>query len=877
MGTEATTWERLEALFDAALRLGAAERAAYLARACGDDERLHREVTALLAAFEKQAAFLEQPALNRGLKVLAAGDETSLTGQTIGSYKLLRMLGRGGMGEVYLAEDTRLKRQVALKFLAPRLVGDQWAKRQLTKEAQAVARLDHPNICTVHDLEEADGHSFIVMQYIEGESLAQLLQERHPSVADARQALPLALQMVGALAAAHAHDIIHRDVKPQNIMVTPDGHLKVLDFGLAKLVQGKQEGVATGEALSQVSQTGLVVGTIAYMSPEQLRGEKLDFRTDIFSLGMVLHELMSGMHPFAQASDAETIAAILTGCPTAPCANGLGRIIGKCLEKNKERRYDSASALLLDLQSVASGGVTRSVRVRRQPWLIMLLCLLVVVGATLIYRHLTSVPTLAILPFVNASSDAQADYLCAGLTAVFSDKLSRLPALQVKAPSVVTPDRNGPADPLFVARTLGAQTVLVGEVTQPRDALMRQAVLRLETVRERASPVANNGPDAPARLLRLRLLNTSDGRQLWAESYDLGQTDISALPELAAAAIIAKLQLRLSSVEQKLLATRPTTNREAFLHYLRGRHYWNKRDPENIRLAIKSFQQAKDIDPTFALAHVGLADSYVVLSTVAYGSVSTKEAMPMARAAANSALEIDDSLCEAHTSLGVVKLRYDWNWAEAEASFQRAIALNYNYAPAHYWYANLLAVTGRTAQAVAESEIAKDLEPFSPLVDMNLGRALYFARQYDRAAAHFLKTLQRDPDDAGALYMLGFIYAQKRMHTEALATLRRLYGQEKHRLLAAAPLGYLHGKLGQRDEANRLLQELDTLAQGRHLPPLEKALIHLGLGNKEQTFVWLEKACEERFASLIYLMVDPLFDELRADPRFAALAKRINP
>ena len=845
---EAKDWQRLEHLFHTALGLGVAERADYLARECAGEEAMRAEIESLIEVFEKQADFLDKPVFNAGLKALSADSSESLTGKLIGSYRVERMLGKGGMGEVYLAEDLRLGRQVALKFLARRLATDNWARRQLIKEAQAVAMLDHPNICAVHGLEEADNHCFIVMQYIEGEALSDLIREKR---LDTKQALPLAQQMVSALAEAHAHGIIHRDIKPQNIILTTGGQLKMLDFGLAKVSPGKKPS-NDENASSQISQTGLIAGTIAYMSPEQLRGERLDFRSDIFSAGTVLYELVSGKHPFAQENDAETIAAILTRQPPTlpPGATGihhrLDRVIRKCLEKDKERRYQSASELLLDLQNIAAHAAPRWRRPRLNPLVTVALLALLIAGSLFAYFQLTAVPTLAVLPFVNEGAGQQLDYLVAGLPEGVANQLARLSKFKIKAPTTVSGAKGQKADPLPVGRELGADAVLIGKAT---------------------------AQDQVA-ILQLRLVKTVDGSQLWAKSYDLKQTDALALPELVAAEVAASLHSPLNKDEEKLLFTRQTATTGAFHEYLRGRYYWNSRDKENIQLAIDHFEHAIKLDPAYARAYAGLADSYILLTSVIYGQMQTKEAVTSARAAVRKALEIDDTLPETHTSLGVIRLKYDWDWKAAAAEFKRAIALNPDYAPAHYWYSNLLIITGQAPDAVAESEIARELDPFSPSMNLSRCRTRYWTRQYESADRCFNEMLEKDPANSRAKYILGLVYQAQGRSEKALDVFQKLY--EKDQALAAAPLGYIYGRLGRKEEALKILARANEMAQQTYFPPQEIAIIQLGIGDRDKALEWLEKAYDERFAYLIYLTVEPLFDPLHGDARFANLARRLN-
>jgi serine/threonine-protein kinase len=846
-------WERIEHLFHAALPLNAEERTAYLHRSCVGNESLLAEVESLLAAVNGRENFMEEPAFDLGLKVISGDNAETLTGKLIGSYKLLKLLGKGGMGEVYLAEDTRLGRKVALKFLSAKLVDDNWAKRQLVKEAQSVAMLEHPNICAIHGIEQAGGYSFIVMQYAEGETLADIIRKQLP---DITQAVSFAVQIVSAVAEAHAHGIIHRDVKPQNIVVTPGGQVKVLDFGLAKTVQRKHGDIVPADDTSRVSENGLVIGTVAYMSPEQLRAERLDFRSDIFSLGTVIYELVCGKKPFARNSNAEVISAILTSRPeplTHPSQHippELSRIIFKCLEKNKEQRYQSASEVLYELDSMQKASVVRPSWRRylapRAVAAFVLLFVLIATASVFAYMRLTRIQTLAVLPIVNVNADSEMEPLSDGLTEDLINKLSRLSRLRVKALTTISGYKGQKIDPLEVGRNLKVDVVLAGSVIR-QDGML---------------------------ILQTSLINTSDGSQLWGEKYNVRQEQVLELQEKVLEQVTSKLALWVGEGEKKLLAGRPTQNNAALTEYYRGRHLWYKRNKENIREALVHFQKAVEIDPSYAKAYAGLADCYVLLNTVAYGNTPTDETMKKARASALQALEIDDSLPEAHTALGVVKLKYEWNWQEAEQAFQRAIALNPDYAWAHYWYSQVLVVTARQNEAIAQSQTASDLAPFSPLASTGLCRAFYFARQYDRAVACSNEVLAQYPGSVSAQFIITYAYLQKGMYTDAIGILEKLYANDK--ALAAAPLGFAYGRSGRRDEALKILDDMRKMSKDIYLPPQEAALVYIGLNNKNEAFAWLEKSYGERFATLIFLTTDPVYEGLRSDARFADLARRLN-
>ncbi|HEX8071578.1 MAG TPA: protein kinase [Pyrinomonadaceae bacterium] len=849
---EVKDWESIENLFHAALRLSAAERAAYLDRACVGKEALRSEVESLLVAFSGRDNFMEEPAFALGMKVLASDTIELLTGELIGPYKILNQLGEGGMGEVYLAEDTRLGRKVALKFLSAKLVDDNWAKRQLVKEAQSVAMLDHPNICAVHGIEEAGGYSFIVMQYVEGETLAALIHKQLPNIT---QAVSFAIQIVSAVAEAHAHGIIHRDIKSRNIMVSSGGQVKVLDFGLAKTVQRKHGEAPLTDDTSRISNSSLVVGTVGYMSPEQLRAERLDFRSDIFSLGTVLYELVSGKKPFARNSDAEVISAILTSRPPPltrvpnDVPPELNRIIFRCLEKDKEKRYQSASEVLYELNGLRTGReFTRRRQHRPGARTVAALVLLVLVTAalSLAYLRLTRVQTLAVLPIAYANADPKLESLSDGLTEDLINKLSHLSKLRVKAFTVVSGYKGQSLSPQEVGRSLKVDAVLTG-------AFVRQG----ETL-----------------VLQTSLIDTSDGSQLWGEKYDVRQEQVLDLPENVFEKVVSNLSLWVGEGEKKQLAERPTQNNEALREYYKGRQLWYTRNKQNIQEAVAHFQKAVDLDPSYARAYAGLADCYVLLNTVAYGSTPTDEAMKKARASALQALEIDETLPEAHTALGVVKLKYEWNWLEAEKEFKRAIALNPDYAWAHYWYSQLLVVTDRQDDALAQSQTASDLAPFSPLASMGRCRALYYARQFERAADCSNEVLAKNPNNVSAQYVLSYTYLQKGMYDDAIGILEKLYTNDK--ALAAAPLGFAYGRSGRTSKALDLLNDMREMAKGVYLPPEEAAIVYIGLDNKNEAFAWLERSYAERFTTLIFLTTDPIYDSLHSDPRFADLARRLN-
>ena len=847
-------FSQVEDVFHAALEVPVEEREAYLARACNGDESLYTEVCSLLSELDTNPGFMDQPALDLGLKVLSqAAPQESMVGKELGPYKVLSKLGKGGMGEVYLAEDTKLGRKVALKFLPQDLVNDSWAKRQLEKEAQAAAKLDHPNICPVYDFQNSGEYSFIVMQFVEGDTLAELI--RRKSI-HSDQILPLARQIVSALVEAHAHGIIHRDIKPRNIMVTPGGNVKVLDFGLAKTLRPKSlEGL--DDSVSNFAEIGLVPGTVRYMSPEQLRNERLDFRSDIFAVGTVLYEIASGTNPFDCKTAPEVISAILSSDPKPLPQNGtvpkgLATIVQHCLSKVPAERYQSANELLIDLDKPEKGSTFVA-----PPWwshvrshlgkVFAALLVIVVTAAVVYYIGFKTKQSVGVLQI-------SCDGLPAGVPCQGPEIRQQLIDHFSKRGYIVEPvdelrsNLIAAGSAKSIGRQFGVEVVLSGNIVERGGSLV----------------------------LKTRLESTSDGKLLADNQYAFPSQTIP---------IVAELSLRLAfnpesaaTEEDKktyaMLAATEKTNSKALQFYMRGLQYWNRRDKDNILKAINNFNAAIEQDREFARAYAGLAECYVVMPTVAFASMNTEEAMAKATAAAKKALEIDPNLAEAYASLGVVQLRYNWDWAAAEQNFKQAIALAPDLASPHFWYSNLLAYTGRLPESLVESDRAKQLEPFSPLYVTNLGKWYYRSRLYDRTIEYFQDVLSEAPDSSSAMYMLALAYIQKHRYDEAIKLMEKLSTTNKW--YAAALLGYSYAKVGRVDDARRILSEMEEHSKTEHLPAQERAIVYIGLGDNDNAFRWLNESVNERFGSIVGLTSDPFFDVLKSDPRFADLARKIN-
>lgn len=833
-------WEERENIFHEALALQGEERDSYLLRACSENKKQLSEIESLLRAFENDADFLEEPVFDMALGLFGEKNRRIPAGTWIGPYQVGKKVGEGGMGEVYDALHAKLNRRVALKFISESFDNIS-ARRQLRREAQAVALLEHDNICAIYDFEEVEGYHFIVMQYIEGLTLAELI-EKFPI--DQKQVLSIARQIISAVDFAHSHGIIHRDLKPANIMIKPDEQIKVLDFGLAKTILPITNSSPGKENTSVISRDGLIMGTISYMSPEQLRGEKVGFQSDIFSIGIILYELAAGKNPFKRSSQAETIAAILSEEPEplenhAPKVSGnLSVVVRKCLQKDKTRRFQTATEILTELEGAES---KKSTGVILKKVLATSLILLFVLSA-LLFPAKGRKLSFAVLPIINESARPDYQYLAEGFTREMIENLSRASNLDIKREAQVSRYKEQSVTPQTAGLELNVDAVLSGSIVQRGD-----------------SP-----------FLVVQIVKTSDGALLDTAEFTLKEFDLVSIRENLSQRIAEKFQFELTEEERARLDQTGTKKSEALRVYFLGRFYWNRRGPNDLKEAIKYFSEATNLEPSYAKAWAGLADSYALYSVPGQsGSISSEEAANMARKAAKTALQFDPTLSEPHSSLALIKQRFDWDWPGAEESFRTAISLDPEYAPAHLGLSKLLPITGRFNEALAEAEKTKELDPFSISSHLNLGLIYYGSRDYDKAEQIYSDVLNRYPDKTRALFLLGYLYMKTGKLKEATENFEKVF--DKKPLLAAAGLGYCYGKTGQTNKALEVLKKLDQLAKEEYVSSQEKAIIYLGMGDTDKAFQYLEQACAEKFPPFPPLLADPLLDDIRSDRRFPAL------
>ena len=785
-----------------------------------------------------------------------------MIGKSISHYRVTAKLGAGGMGEVNLAHDERLERDVALKVLPAKMLTDEVARKRFRKEALALSKLNHPNIATIYDFDTQDGVDFLVMEYVEGMTLSEKLSN---GPLPEEKVTKLGRQVADALEEAHEHGVIHRDLKPGNVMVTPKDHAKVLDFGLAKLVRPVSE-TATTESSSAMP---AAAGTLPYMAPEQLQGRQVDARTDIYALGAVLYQMATGRRPFPETQAPQLIAAIMNESPQLPSglnsrvSAGLESIILKALEKDPEQRYQSSRELITDLERLGGPEPLLAARRRRATRRQLLATAAVAVVALLAVplglnlgglrdRLLgTATPSpiesIAVLPLANLSGDPEQDYFAAGMHDALIPDLAKLGGFKrVIARSSVMRYQETDKPLPQIARELDVDAVITGSVLRSGDRVRITA----------------------------QLINATTEEHLWTERYERELRDVLSLQNEIVVAIAREIELQLTPQEQTRLASARAVNPEAYEDYLRGRFHAQKFTPQDLEIAMDYFQRALEKDPNYAMGYAGIARVWT--SRQQMGFAPPHEAGPRAKAATAKALELDSTLAEVHYGLAVVRAWTDWDWEGAEAEFRRALEINPNYAEARAVYSHLLMIMRRPEEAMAQIERAMELDPHNPSFQAFYGGDLVFLRRYDDAIVPFRNTLRTTPNLYFAQWGLWRTFHLKEMYAEALEEAKKTYGALGDREIEEAlERGYDEG--GYPGAMRRAAETLAARSRTTFVPPLNVASLYIYAGDSDRALEWLEKGYEERSPDMPYVGVPPPdLDPLRSDPRFQDLLRRMN-
>jgi serine/threonine protein kinase/Tfp pilus assembly protein PilF len=774
-------------------------------------------------------------------------------------YEIVEELGEGGMGKVFRVEDKKIHEEVALKVLNPEIAADKKTIERFRNELKFARKIAHKNVCRMYDLNEEKTTHYISMEYVPGEDLRSMI--RMTKQLNAGTAISVVKQICGGLTEAHRLGVVHRDLKPSNIMIDKDGNARIMDFGIARSLKAKG-----------VTAAGVIIGTAEYMSPEQVEGREADQRSDIYSLGVIFYEMVTGRIPFEGETFLSTALKHKTEQPREPkelntqLPENLNNVILKCMKKDKERRYQTAEELLSELNKIEKDITTaervlpkrklESEKVGRMKWKRVLLygsgavilILLIIAGISFLTERWGPIDSIAVLPFENVDADSETEYLSDGITESIINRLTQLPNLKkVIARSSVFRYKDREIDPQVVGQELGVDAVLVSRMSRRDDELS----------------------------ISVELVKVEDKTRIWGNQYYTREiSEIFAIQDEISNSISDNLRLKPTREELERMTRRYTENTEAFVASSKGRYFWNKRTEEDLKRAIGYFEQALQLDPNYALAYVGLANSYLLLPE--YGVYRSKEAYPKVKEAAMKALEIDDMLAEAYVTLAQIKRRYDYDWAAAERTYKRAIELDPNYATAHHWYGYDLMCVERYDEAIDEIKRAYELDPLSLVINRNLGQVLYRAGRYDEALEALNKTLEMDPTFSATHLYLGSVYLQKSRYEDALAEFQKEKEYSKGwGTRAEAWIGVAYMKLGQREKTQEILDELIKRSKQTYVRPTSIAMLYFILGEDDQGFQWLEKAYEEYDSFLRLIRTDLIFDRVRSDPRFREILRKM--
>jgi serine/threonine protein kinase/Tfp pilus assembly protein PilF len=890
-------WQKVREVFDAALQQKPEERQSYINQVCSDDKTLLMEIESLFSSFDRAEDFMETPAVATVADIIEPETKTLESGKCFTHYELIKQIGTGGMGEVYLAQDKKLDRKVAVKILNERFSQDRASLRRFIREAKAASALNHPNILVIHEIGETDEAHYIVSEFIEGETLREVLIKSQMSL---REVLDISIQIANALTIAHEVHLIHRDIKPENVMIRPDGLVKVLDFGLAKLIEEKNNSfLSLRESSGRRSQTaeGIILGTVNYMSPEQAKAGRVDERTDIFSLGVTVYEMIAGQTPFADGSTSETFAKLLYDEPqplshfASNVPDELQRIVSKTLCKNKDERYQTMKEVLTDLKALketitleerlkrsaspdgnattvlqaTTGNANKSTaetlnsisqQIKRHKPLAAFACLLLLIGAIALSYY----------------------FFFAGKTTSNAGGKKSIAVLPLKPINTANRDEiyeYGIADSLI--HYLGA---MKGFIVRPLSATRKYANIEQDPIaagKEQKTDyvLASNYQIAEGKIrIAAQLFNVQTGVIEETLLTEKEVADVFSMQDAVANDLGNSLLERFGKSVNNQTAKRYTNNREAYQFYLKGQYFWNRRSNANLQKAVEYFNKAVMIDPNYALAFAGLANCYALYNT--YSVETADEAFPKAKTMAEKALALDETLAEAHTVLAFVLYRYEWNWARAENEFERALELNPNLSTAHHWYGEFLGATGRFDEAIAAQKLALQLEPTSFIINMDLGWNYFLARRYDEALAQYRTALEIEPNSSFVHYNFSTTFERQGKFTEAVEEYLITLQGNGFTWQQISPLKKAFASSDYKKFVRARIKWRQTVMTEKY--PLQNIFIandYAFLNEKDEAFAYLRKAFEKRDAELVYLKFNPIFDNLRGDPRFDDLVRRV--